>query len=72
MDDFRRESTDDETIFVALSQAALKWGNGLKSPFRDFFDTKGGAFIFPLPVKQKEAEDFKSRIQEAGFRIRET
>ena len=72
MDDFHTETTEDETVFIALSPGALKWAKGPTDPFRQFFDDAGGAFTFGLPAKKIEAGDFRKRIKEAGFTIRDT
>lgn len=71
MDDFHIETTDDETVFIALSPGAVKWAKGPTDPFRQFFDDVGGAFTFGLPAKKTEAEDLRNRIKEAGFKVRD-
>ena len=70
-DDFHVETTEDETVFIALTSDAITWAKGPTNPLRQLFDEKGGAFAFSLPNKKKEAEDLRSRIKEAGFKIRE-
>jgi hypothetical protein len=71
MDDFHIESTEEETIFIALSAKARIWSKTVKDPFRAFFDGEADVFVFPLPASKTDADNFRNHLKAAGFKLRE-